>query len=177
MAQFVLKFKLDKKPNRGRDDITLSRSRITMGSRPLADIYVPDRLLPQEACDFVFDGSRLTLDVRTSLPGVFVDGAPVTGSGPVSAGAAIQIGETLVEVAIDDAKQICTLTVGERYLPKTIDGIAAKAPTKFSLSSTGPQEHRWGKSNVITQWNWIAVFLGLVTLAAFPFLKDHRCWK
>lgn len=172
MARFVLKYKYEKKPNRDRADVTLERSRITMGSRPLADIYVADRLLPQEACEFAFNGATLQIDVKTPLAGVFVNGTPVEGVGPVPNGASVQIGHTLVEVSINDATQTCQLTVGERYLTKTVEGLSAKAPEKFALESDGPQEHRWGKSPVLVRWNWIAVLLGVLALAAFPVIAD-----
>ena len=60
--------------------------------------------MPQEALVLRFDGTRLTIEVTGRLAGVFVDGIPVEGTGPVRPGAVIQVGHTLVECAVDAAK-------------------------------------------------------------------------
>jgi hypothetical protein len=174
MSRFVLKFKLRGRANRDRPDEVVERPEIVLGSRPLADVYVADRLVPQEAIVFHFDGAHLSLEVRGRLAGVFVDGAPVDGRGPVRPGATVQVGHALVECAVDAAKGECTLTTNEQYLPQIVDGIVMKAkPAKpFALTDSGPQEQRWGKSPVLRRANWIAAALGLSVLAAFPFVKD-----
>ena len=170
--RYVVKWKYEKKPNRDRPDVTIERSKITLGSRPLSDVYVPDRLVPKEALEFTFDGRRLEVDVKGPLSGVFVNGAPVTGRGPVPNGGAVQVGPCLIEVAIDAPGSLCTLTVGEKYLTATVGALAKKAPQPFALEDAGPQEHRWGKSPVLRTANWIAVLAGLLLVAAYPFVRD-----
>jgi len=172
MPRFLLKFKLDRKPNRGRPDETLERARIVLGSRPLADVYVADRLVPQEAVAFEFDGSRARIEVLGTLAGVFVNGVPAGGAGVVPPGAAIQVGHTLVEVSIDAAQQVCTLTVGEQYLRKTVEEAAKKAQASFALVEEGPQEQRWGKSPHVRRWSWAATFAGLAALLGSYFLRE-----
>jgi hypothetical protein len=175
-SRFVLKFKLRGRPNRDRSDKVVERDEVVLGSRPLADIYVPDRLVPQEALAFRFDGMQLSLDVRARLAGVFVDGRPVDGSGPIRAGAVVQIGHALVETAVDVAKGECTLTTNEQHLAGVVDSIVMKSkPARaFALVDPGPQEHRWGKNKVMGRANWFAGFIGLLVLAAFPFAKDSE---
>ena len=169
---FVVSYKRAKKPNRDRPDVTIERSRILLGSRPTADVYVQDRLVLLEAADLVFDGRRLSLEVKGRLSGVFVNGTPVEGNGPVPHGATIQLGHVLIEVAIDEANRACKLVVGEQYLSATVAAIAKKATTPFALTESGPQEQRWGRSPILRTWNWVAAFAGLLLLAAFPFVKD-----
>jgi hypothetical protein len=170
--RYLVKYRLEKKPNRDRPDQTIERSRIVLGSRPLADVYVPDRLVPHEALELVFDGRRLEIEVKGRLAGVFVNGSPAEGTGPVPHGAAIQVGACLVEVAIDANEAVCTLTVGERHLTATVAAIGKKAAQPFALEDDGPQEQRWGRTQVLKRWNWIAAAAGLLCLAAFPFAKD-----
>lgn len=176
MPRIVLKFKLRGRPNRERPDKAVEKGEVVLGSRPLADIYVNDRLVPQEALVFQFDGAHLSMDVGARLAGVYVDGAPVDGRGPVRAGATVQVGHALVECAIDAAKDECTLTTNEQYLQGVVDSIVMKAkPAKaFALVDSGPQEHRWGKSPVLRQWNWIAAIAGVALLAAFPFVRNSQ---
>jgi hypothetical protein len=173
MARFVLKFKLRGRANRDRPDKVVEKEQVVVGSRPLADVYVNDRLVAQEALVFRFDGSQLSLDNRERLAGVFVDGRPVVGQGVVRPGATIQIGHALIETAVDAAKGECVITVNEQYLPAAVDSIVMKAkPAKpFALVDSGPQEHRWGKSAVLTRSNWVAAALGLLLLAMFPFVQ------
>jgi hypothetical protein len=174
MPRFILKFKMRGRANRDRPDRVVERDDVLLGSRPLADVYVPDRLVPQEALSFQFDGVHLSMDVRTRLAGVFIDGRPVDGQGQVKSGSTIQIGHALVECVVDAAKGECTLTTNEQYLQAVVDGIVTKSkPAKpFALVDSGPQEHRWGKSAVLATSNWLAAALGLALLAAFPFVKD-----
>ena len=174
MARFVLKFKLRGRPVRERPDEVVERGEVVLGSRPLADIYVNDRLVPQEALVFQFDGTNLVMDVNALLAGVYVDGLPVEGKGPVRSGATVQVGHALVECAIDGAKGECTLTTNEQYLQGVVDGIVLKAkPAKsFALVDSGPQEHRWGKTAILRRWNWIAGIAGVALLAAFPFVRN-----
>jgi hypothetical protein len=174
VARIVLKFKLRGRPNRERPDKVVERGEVALGSRPLADIYVNDRLVPQEALVFQFDGVHLSMDVGGLLAGVYVDGQPVDGRGPVRAGATVQVGHALVECAVDAAKGECTLTTNEQYLQGVVDSIVMKAkPAKsFALVDSGPQEHRWGKSPVLRRWNWIAGIAGVALLAAFPFVRN-----
>ncbi len=176
MARFNVKYKLKGRPNRGRPDETLASKRITLGSRPLADIYVPDRLVAQEAVAFQFDGNTLQIEVLFDLAGVFVNGSPVEGTGPVPDGASVQIGHTLVEVAIDYAEGVCTLSANEGHLPGVVDGVVkrAKPETPFALVDPGPQEHRWGKNPLLRKGNWAAVIFGCLILAAFPFLQNSE---
>lgn len=175
-ARFVLKFKLRGRANRDRPDKIVERPEVVLGSRPLADIYVADRLVPQEALVFHFDGAHLALEVKGRLAGVFVDGSPVDGRGPVRSGATVQAGHALVDCAVDAAKGECTLTTNEQYLPQIVDGIVMKAkPAKaFALTDSGPQEHRWGKTPILRRANWIAAALGLAVLAAFPFVRNSE---
>ncbi len=174
MPRFVLKFKMRGRPNRDRPDRTLEREEVVLGSRPLADVYVPDRLVPQEALALRFDGTHLSVDVRGRLAGAFVDGHPLEGHGQLKHGATVQIGHALVECAIDAAKGECTLTTNEQYLQAVVDGIVTKTkPAKpFALVDSGPQEQRWGKSAVLTRANWAAASVGVAILAAFWFGKD-----
>ncbi|MCE9635012.1 MAG: FHA domain-containing protein [Planctomycetes bacterium] len=169
---FVVTWKFEKKANRDRPEQTIERSRVTLGSRPTADLHVADRLVPLEALEFVFDGRRLQLEVKHSLAGVFVNGAPVEGAGPVPHGATVQVGHAIVDVSIDEANSACKLAIGEKYLTATVAGLAKKAATPFALEDDSPQEQRWGKSHVLSRWNWIAAFAGLLLLASFPLAKD-----
>jgi len=174
VARYVLSYKLKGRPNRGRPNETLETRRIVLGSRPLAEIYVTDRLVAQEAIAFDFDGSKLQVEVLFDLAGVFVNGSPVEGTGPVSDGASVQIGHTLVEVAIDYAEGVCSLTTHEGHLPAVVEGIVKRAkPEKpFALVDPGPQEHRWGLNPLLRKGNWAAVALGCLIFAAFPFLHN-----
>lgn len=167
--RFLLKFRLEKKPNRDREDVTIERARVLVGSRPLADVHIPDRLVPQEAAELVFDGRRLEIEVRGRISGVYVDGVPGEGSGPVQHGSTIHVGSCMIEVAIDGAAALCTLTVGERHLHAAVAAAAKKADAPFALEDDGPQEQRWGRNRVLTTWNWVAAFAGLLLVAAFPF--------
>src|SRR6185295_13083027 len=130
--------------------------------------------VPQEALTFHFDGAHLSIDVKGRLAGVFVDGRPVDGRGQLKSGSTVQIGHALVECAVDLAKAECVLTTNEQYLQAVVDGIVTKTkPAKpFALVDPGPQEHRWGKSGVLSASNWFAAVLGVALLAAFPFVKD-----
>jgi len=174
VARFLLKYKLKGRPNRGRPDETLETRRIVLGSRPLADIYVADRLVAQEAVAFQFDGNTLQIEVLFDLAGVFVNGVPVEGTGPVPDGASVQLGHTLVDVAIDYAEGVCALTASEGHLTSTVEGVVKRAkPGKpFALVDPGPQEHRWGKNPLLRKGNWAAVAFGCLILAAFPFLQN-----
>src|SRR5690349_11516361 len=170
--RFVITFKIDKKPNRDRPEQTIERGRILVGSRPLADVYVADRLVPQEAFELSFDGRRLEISVKGRLAGVFVNGRPVEGTGPVASVSTIQCGACLIEATVDAANEVCRLVVGERYLTATVGALGKKAATSFALEESGPQEQHWGRSRVLATWNWIAALAGLLCLAAFPFTKD-----
>lgn len=174
MPRFVLKFKLRGRANRDKPDKTVDRGEVVLGSRPLADVFVADRLVSQEEIVFRFDGAHLTLDVKGRLAGVFVDGHPVDGHGSLRSGATVQVGHSLVECAVDAAKGECTLTTNEQYLPQVVDGIVVKTkPAKpFALVDPGPQEHRWGKTPYLRRANWIAGIAGLLLLAAFPFVRN-----
>lgn len=176
MARFVLKWKMRGRANRERPDKTMERDEVVLGSRPLADVYVNDRLVPQEALVFRFDGASLSMEVKGRLAGAFVDGHPVQGRGPVRPGATIQIGHALVETAVDATKGECTLTTNEQYLAQVVDSIVLKAkPAKpFALVDSGPQEQRWGKSPVMRRANLVAVVVGFLVLAAFPFVQDSQ---
>src|SRR5436190_22625381 len=99
---------------------TVEASRVVLGSRPLSDIYVRDRLVPDEALAFEFDGSHLTVEVLKNLSGTFMEGSPITGRGRVPSGAKIQVGETLIEVTIDAAKESCRLDVAVHHLAKFV---------------------------------------------------------
>src|SRR5436190_7873981 len=78
---------------------TVQASRVVLGSRPLSDLYVRDRLVPAEALAFEFDGSHLTVEVLGNLAGTFVGGLPAGGGrGEVRSGDKIQLGHSLVEV-------------------------------------------------------------------------------
>ncbi|MCG3136151.1 MAG: hypothetical protein HMLKMBBP_03991 [Planctomycetes bacterium] len=169
MSRFLLEWKLDKKPNRARPASAVDAMRVVLGSRPLADLFVNDRMVAQEALAFTFDGKRLEVEVLTPLAGVFVDGRPLAAGtrGPVHHGSTVQTGQVLVEVSIDEAKGECGLVVGEGYLGKTVAEAAKKLGKEFALADSGPQEHRWGKSAVLSRWNWIAALLGLAGCAAF----------
>ena len=176
MPRFILKFKLRGRLNRDRPDVSLERSEVLLGSRPLADVYVADRLVAQEALAFRFDGTHLALDVRARLAGVFVDGRPVEGHGALHSGAVVQIGHALVECVVDAAKGECTLTTNEQHLAAVVDGIVLKSKpaTAFALVDPGPQEHRWGRSPVLRRSNWLAAAAGIAVLAAFPFLRNSQ---
>ncbi len=175
-ARFVLKFKLKGRPNRDRPDVTRETRRVVLGSRPLADIYVKDRLVSQEAIAFDYDGSRLQVEVLGSLSGVFVDGSPVEGVGRIGNGSTVHVGHTFVEVAVDPATSTCTLTTSELYLPSFVDGVVkrAKVDPPFALGDSGPQEHRWGRNPLLRRANWGAVALGAIVLLAFPFLGESE---
>lgn len=170
--RFVIQYRMEKKANRDRPEQTIERGRILVGARPISDVYVPDRLVPQEAFELAFDGRRLEIAVKGRIAGVFVDGVPVEGTGLVAHGAAIQCGACLVEVSIDETEHVCRLVVGERYLTAAVAALAKKAPAPFTLEESGPQEQRWGRSPVLRTWSWIAAFAGIACLAAFPFVRD-----
>ena len=174
MARYVLDFKLKGRPNRNRPTETIPRRRVIMGSRPLADIYVNDRMVAQEAIAFDFDGHRLTLDVLSELAGVFIDGRPVQGQGPVPDGAVVQLGHCLVEVTIDRAEATCSLTTHEGHLPAFVDTVVKRAkPDKpFALIGSGPQEHKWGQNPFLRKANWAAAAVGALILVAFPFVHN-----
>ncbi len=174
MSRFILKFKLRGRANRDKPDRIVDRGEVVLGSRPLADVFVADRLVSQEEIVFHFDGAHLALEVKGKLSGVFVDGHPVDGRGSLRSGATVQVGHSLVECAIDAAKAECTLTTNEQYLPQVVDGIVMKTkPSRpFALVDPGPQEHRWGKTPYLRRANWIAGVAGVLLLAAFPFVKD-----
>lgn len=171
-ARYLIEFEIDRKVNRGRPGVSFDRDRIVLGSRPTADVHVADRLVPQEALAFIFDGRRLRMEVLATIGGAFVDGAPVEGTGAVASGSSVQVGHTIVRVAIDGTAGTCTLTVGERYLSKTVEDVAKKAQAGFALVESGPQEHRWGKSPHLARWSWIAAFAGALVLGAAHFLRD-----
>ena len=174
MPHFVLKYKLKGRPNRGPPDQTVETASVVLGSRPLANVYVPDRLVAQEALRFDFDGRRLEIEVLADLAGVFVDGRPVDGRGPLAADSVVQIGHTHVTVEIDEEHGVCTLTTWEQYLPSFVEGIVkrAKPATPFALVDPGPQEHLWGRNPLLRRLNWGAGLLGVLALAAFPFARD-----
>lgn len=176
MARFVIEYRLKGRPNRDRPTETIARRRVILGSRPLADIYTNDRMVAQEALAFDFDGHRLTLDVLSELAGVFVDGRPVQGQGPVPDGSVVQVGHCMVEVTVDRAESACTLVVHEAYLPGVVDGVVKRAkPEKpFALTGSGPQEHRWGKNPLLRKANWAATALGALVLVSFPFLHNSE---
>lgn len=169
---FAVQFRLRGRPNKDRPAETIARPRIVVGSRPLADVFVPDRLIPQEAFELAFDGRRLDLTVGGALSGVFVNGALVGGTGPVADGAAIQCGTCRIDVAIDEEEAACRLTVSERYLAETVAAAAKKAGKEFALEESGPQEQRWGRSAVLRTWNWVAAFAGIALCASLAPLAD-----
>ena len=174
MPRFVVEFKLKGRPNRDRPSVTVQGERAVLGSRPLADVYVKDRMVAQEAVAFDFDGSRLRVEVLAELAGVFVDGRPIEGTGPLAHGGVLQAGHTMVEVAIDAEQQVCTLTTHEQYLPTVVDGVVKKAKPErpFALVDPGPQEHLWGRNPVLRRATWSALALGALALLAFPILRD-----
>ncbi len=176
MARFILELKLKGRPNRNRPTETIARRRLILGSRPLADIYVNDRMVAQEALSLDFDGHRLTLDVLSELAGVFIDGRPVEGQGPVPDGCALQVGHCLVEVTIDRAAGTCTLTTHEGHLPVFVDTIVkrAKPDPPFALVGSGAQEEKWGKNPFLRKANRVAAALGVLVLVAFPFVHDSE---
>ena len=155
------------------NDVDLPR--VVLGSRPLADISVKDRLVADEALAFGWDGSQLRCQVLRSIAGVFVDGVPASGSFEVPAGSSIRVGFVKVEWARDEKTGACTLTVTEAELEKWVDERAKKADAKnppFRLSDSGPQEHRWGQSQVMPRATWSAIAAGLLVLVAVPFASD-----
>ncbi len=174
MAAFIVKYKLKGRPNRNRPQETFKRSRIILGSRPLAEIYTADRMTTLEAVAFEFEDGSLKLDVLDQLAGVFLDGQPVGGTARIENGAQVQVGQTLVDVELDTESGVCTLTASELYLTSMVEGIVKKAKpeTPFSLDPDGPQEQRWGASDLLGRLNWLAVALGLLPLLAFVFVHN-----
>jgi len=149
--------------------------RVVLGSRPLADISVKDRLVADEALAFGWDGSVLRLQVLDSIAGVYLDGVPVSGSLEIPEGASVRVGFAKVEWARDAKTGACTLTVTEAELEKWVDDLAKKADAKnppFRLTDAGPQEHRWGQSTVMPRATWATVAAGVLVLAAVPFASD-----
>lgn len=174
MPRFLLKFLLKGRPNKGRPDVESPRARLTFGSRPTADLYVNDRMLSREAAVFTFDGSRLTVDLKEPLAGVFVDGRPVDGHAQIPSGSTVQAGHTLITAEVDPSTETCTLTVAEGYLPAVVDEIVKKAKPEvpFALVDSGTQEERWGKTPHMRRFNVVAFWGGLACLASFFALKN-----
>ena len=83
------------------NDVDLPR--VVLGSRPLADISVKDRLVADEALAFGWDGSQLRCQVLRSIAGVFVDGVPASGSFEVPAGSELPRPGDVVSVTITQA--------------------------------------------------------------------------
>jgi hypothetical protein len=174
LAKFVLKYQMGGRPNRNRPDQTVERDRLVLGSRSSADVFVKERLVGGEAAALLFDGTRLTLDVKDDFGGAFLDGRPVVGRVPFPDGASLQMGYLLVKPAVDAANATCTLTVSEGYLPSVVEWFVKqeKPEPAFALESSGPQEHLWGASPVLRRLNAIALVLGAAVLLGFPLLKD-----
>jgi len=155
-------------------ETTRETTRVVLGSRPLCDVHVRDRLVPDEALVFEFDGTHVRMEVLKTLGGTFKDGAPVDGRAQVADKATIQIGHTRIDVAVDPTTQTCTLDVGVNALQKSVyEFVDEKKPARaFGLHDAGPQEQRWGKSPVLTRANWFAGLVGLALLASFFVVKD-----
>jgi hypothetical protein len=164
--------KLMKEPLPPKD---LDVPRVVLGSRPLADISVKDRLVGGEAVAFSWDGAVLRIQVLDALAGVFVDGIPFTGALEVPPGAAVRVGFVRVDWAPDPKSGACTLTVTEGELEKWVEDRAKKADAKnppYRLTDSGPQEHRWGRSPVLRRLTWGAALAGFGVAAAFPLALD-----
>ncbi len=176
--RFVLKWKMKGRPNRARQDESVERGRLLVGSRPLADIYVTDRMVAQQAAALVFDGASVSVETLDEFTGVYVDGRAVDGRTSVPENAVVQVGHTLIEIDVDVGEGVCTVTTNEQHLSSAVDALVRKAkpPRPFRLVESGPQEHRWGRSPVLRCSVLIACALGLGAFASVPFLIDTE-WQ
>lgn len=179
MSQFVVKYSLPslmkKRKFKAQDTETFDRSSIVVGSRPFSDVYVRDRLVAKSAARISIAGAALQLEVLEPLAGVFVDGSPVEGRGPIREGSKVQIGHTLIEVKKHVGDQV-ELEVTEFHQPGWVADVnkREKPEEELHLADPGPQEHTWGRSRIMSRANFAALAVGGLLVLAFPFMTNSE---
>jgi hypothetical protein len=171
-ASFTIQWLKERRPNRQRASQSFEVEELRVGSGGSADVRIADRLVAGVALKLRPTLGGLSLEPIDLFAGAFLNGIAIAGHEILAPGGALQIGQTLIELAMPAATQY-VLSIDEGYLDHQVRRLSLDPTTKefASLVHDGPPEASWGRDPVHANLLKGATALAAVLLLAFPWLK------
>jgi hypothetical protein len=171
-ASFTIQWLKERRPNRQRAAQSFEVEELRVGSGGQADVRISDRLVAGVALKLRPTLGGLSLEPIDLFAGAFLNGLAIAGHEILEPGGALQIGQTLIELAMPEPTRY-VLSIDEGYLDHAVRRLSLDPTTKefAALVHDGPPEASWGRDPVHARLLKGATALAALLLLAFPWLK------